>query len=69
MNKLRKALLEMFFIGIASGIALLATGRNANYDVFSCMLVGLLYSPLLWAAYRLLRFMFFPNRNASAGWR
>jgi hypothetical protein len=68
MEKLRKALLEMFFIGLAVGIVFWMTGRNVNDGAgfFSCMLIGVLYSPVAWAIYRLGRFMFFPSRTASS---
>jgi uncharacterized membrane protein YczE len=66
MNKLRKALLEMFFIGLVIGIAFRLTGRNVSdaAGFFSCMLTGLLLSPFGWAIYRLARFMFLPRRSS-----
>jgi len=65
LEGLQKALREMFLIGLVSGIVLFVAERHATYPdgIFSCLLIGLIYSPLVWAVYRLLRFMIIPLRS------
>lgn len=68
MNKIRKALLEMFALGIASGVVLWVAewNKNTNTGFFEDLFVGLVLSPLLWGIYRLFRFMFFPSRAETS---
>ncbi len=59
---------EMLIIGIAIGIIFLAVGRNVGdaAGVTSCLLAGLLFSPVGWAIYRLGKFIVIPRREAAS---
>jgi len=67
LEGLRKILREMFFIGLAIGVVLIfVNGKDSNngtYSIFNGLLLGLLLSPIPWAIYRLIRFMFFPRKS------
>lgn len=57
--KVRTALREMLVIGLGIGIVMLLVGRNVRdaAGITSCLLAGLLFSPLGWAVYRFGRFV------------
>lgn len=65
---LRKALREMFVIGLGAGIVAFIFGNNVHTTdgALSCVVLGLIYSPALWAVYRLLRFMFFTKLKPTS---
>lgn len=66
LEGLQKALREMFIIGLLVGIGIyIAELGDAIPDgIVGCMILGVLYSPLAWAVYRLFRFIVFPLRPA-----
>lgn len=57
----RKAILEMSIIWIALCIPVWAMTRGQNYDLAAVLLIGFLFSPVVWALYRLGRFVVLPR--------